>query len=321
MNHTATVLEDTENGWPGQCEDMVKITDLEEGETCQQRCIMTPLCSVWALETTSSQTGAAVCWNGMLGTKCYQTSGVQPVRAQRLQHGTYRVLMSTMGMQIMNLVQSFEATVYNDWEEGAKHCQFECRSYLLCTMWQYSKTYGCWIEDPRKQLVGFPLVTGGDHPSVQKTGSAANDIVAGELIQHNCVGPMSSFPTEAPTEGTSHVQYTFSEGDNSEQPWWVKVLIFIGIVVLIAICATAIYLAWEDYERRQSREGPSFGAFGQGRYNDQHEQAGLLGQFHLPWPQHQQQQHYPQQQSTYHGVPGYQEHPAAHRGSHGGRFF
>ena len=30
-------------------------------------------------------------------------------------------------------------TVFKNWEEGAKHCKLECRSFLLCQFWQYSR--------------------------------------------------------------------------------------------------------------------------------------------------------------------------------------
>ena len=126
----------TEDGWPGRCEGMVKITDLKDGETCQMRCMMSPLCSVWSIESTSDPYGASTCWNGMLGTNCclhrqwdhvglalveapnkvicFVSRGygddenvLTPVRAQRLQHGTYRVLMQVAGVQILGLHNSF----------------------------------------------------------------------------------------------------------------------------------------------------------------------------------------------------------------------
>ena len=43
---------------------------LPGGETCQTRCMLTPLCSVWAIESTTDRYGATTCWHGMLGYNC-----------------------------------------------------------------------------------------------------------------------------------------------------------------------------------------------------------------------------------------------------------
>eukprot|EP00435_Cladocopium_sp_Y103_P047996 s1160_g14.t1 len=199
-NQTAIVLEDTQDGWPGQCDGMVKITNLKGGETCQTRCMLTPLCSVWAIESTTDRYGATTCWHGMLGYNCsYNPTGMRPIRAQRLQHGTYRVLMNSAGVQLLGLHNSFRGTVFKNWEEGAKHCKLECRSFLLCQFWQYSRTYGCFLEMPQRSEVGYPLTTTGPFASVNKNSQAAQDIVAGEMLQHNCIGEMSAIPTAAPS--------------------------------------------------------------------------------------------------------------------------
>eukprot|EP00440_Ansanella_granifera_P046120 gb/GFBE01049949.1/.p1 GENE.gb/GFBE01049949.1/~~gb/GFBE01049949.1/.p1 ORF type:complete len:502 (+),score=84.69 gb/GFBE01049949.1/:1-1506(+) len=339
-NKTAIVLEDTETGWPGQCEDMLKVTDLKDGETCQLRCMMAPLCSVWSVETSSDTSGKPTCWIGMLGTKCYKTTGIKPVRAQRIQHGTYRELITLMGVQVLGLVNTFEATVYPSWEEGAKHCEFECRSFLLCQFWQYSETYGCYIEDPRKHKVTYPFTYGGLTPSATKTSSLASDIVRGGMIQHNCVGPMSPIPAAARDAGVQEIVVPDGYGTAGQSegwPFWINALIFLAVVLCLSVVGAAVWMGIEDNKRRSGRNKGITGAFGQGQSSSRsdYEQAGLLHGMHMPTMQNVHMPHMPniglpwpgqnQGQQSYHGVPGYGDgssgHAAAHQGTHGGRYF
>jgi len=356
LNQTATILEDTETGWSGRCEGLRQITDLTPGETCQIRCMMAPLCSVWMEETSS---GALRCWHGMLGDRCHQLTGaIKPSRAQRLQHGTYRVLANIAGMRLEGLVQTFNTSVYGTWGEGAKHCKFECRSFLACQFWQYSMTKGCYISDPRKGNVHYPLTTGGQSPSVIATSDS--DWVAGEMIQHNCVGPMSPLPTAPPTPGVSQVVVkgfpaaqpnegveipSFQDEEQKDgMPFWMTALIFLAIICCIAVIVGAVVMGYEDHQRRKDRERGVMGAFGGGRFahQDQLEQRSLLQgvamqpmqlappNLSMPWPgpRQQQQPTYQQfpQQPTYQQFPtgpgyGNQElNAAAHSMSRGGRF-
>ncbi|CAE7573933.1 unnamed protein product [Symbiodinium necroappetens] len=290
-NQTAIVLEDTQDGWPGRCEGMVKVTDLKGEETCQLRCMMSPLCSVWSIETTSDASGSPMCWNGMLGTNCYNGNGPTPVRAQRLQHGTYRVLMQTTGVQVLGLHNSFGGTVYKTWEEGAQHCKFECRSFLLCQFWQYSKTYGCYLEIPSEGVVGYPLTTSGPFQSVRLDSEAAADVVAGEMLQHNCVGDMSPLPTAMPTGNEVHLVVPGMESPSTETstqggwPWWVSYLIFIFVVLLLCVVITAVWMGLEDRKKRRAREKNVRGAWdpagGHARGHSA-EQAGFLQNIHMP---------------------------------------
>mmetsp|Transcript_61601 Transcript_61601/g.144409 ORF Transcript_61601/g.144409 Transcript_61601/m.144409 type:complete len:490 (+) Transcript_61601:61-1530(+) len=330
-NQTALVLEDTQDGWPGQCEGMVKVTDLKGEETCQLRCMMSPLCSVWSIETTSDPEGSPTCWNGMLGTNCYTGKGPVPVRAQRLQHGTYRVLMQTTGVQVLGLHTSFGGTVFNTWEEGAEHCKFECRSFLLCQYWQYSKTYGCYLEMPTEGTVGYPLTTSGPFRSVRKDSEAAADVVAGEMLQHNCVGDMSPLPTAMPTPGevklvVPGVGITSSDvvAEKEGWPWWVSYLIFIFVVLVLCVVFTAIWMGLEDRKKRRAREKNVRGAWDAGMGSmgsgQQVEQAGLMHNIHMPqMSNYMPNMHLPfQGQDPYQSVPGYGD-PSAHMHTHGGR--
>jgi len=337
MNKTANILEDTLTGWPGRCEGLKHITDLQVGETCQIRCMMAPLCSVWIEETTTDPSGASRCWNGMLGDKCHQPAGsgtgLIPTRGQRLGHGTYRVLANIAGMQIKGLVQTFDSTVYPDWTEGAKHCKFECRSYLLCQFWQYSRTYGCYIDDPRRGRghVQYPLITGGAEPSVVNSGDV--DWVAGEMIQHNCVGPKSAVPTAAPLAGSvqAPVAALQDKVKEEEQPWWVSGLIFFAVCLCISVIGASVWMGYNDKQKKEKKKAKAAAAAGGSSFSSQQsEEVGLLQStptyhglhlpnFNLPFPGRRQPQ--PQGQPGPSAGRVAELNAAAHRGSHGGRFF
>lgn len=339
-NQTAIVLEDTQDGWPGQCDGLVKITDLKGGETCQTRCMLTPLCSVWAIESTSDRYGATTCWHGMLGYNCsYNPTGMRPIRAQRLQHGTYRVLMNSAGVQLLGLHNSFRGTVFKNWEEGAKHCKLECRSFLLCQFWQYSRTYGCFLEMPQRSEVGYPLTTTGPFASVNKNSQAAQDILAGEMIQHNCIGEMSAIPTAAPSaEETRLVVPGISPGTRAPKgtgwPWWVTFLVLSAVCLCLAVVSAAIWMGLEERRKRGLRQGtrrplwPSHQdpkAHGYSPAAQRHEQSSSFMQnIHMPQMPFQSGFHMPGYQDTHVGSGNGRApnmHPEAHGQSRGGRYF
>jgi len=195
----ATVLEDTAAGWPGRCDNMRRINDLGPAETCQLRCFNSALCGVWAVEN-QSQVGQVTCWHGMNAMNCYNGNGIPPMRAQRIMHGAFRVLMNTMGMQIMNLTRAFDTTGVPTVKDGIRRCRKTCLSYLFCQFWQYSTVWGCWIEDPAASKVAYPLVNDG-HSLIVEVDSA-NSVKAGEYIQHFCADePTVPLPTDSPETG------------------------------------------------------------------------------------------------------------------------
>ncbi|CAK9078614.1 unnamed protein product [Durusdinium trenchii] len=337
-NQTASVLEDTEDGWPGQCDGMVKIVDLRGGETCQTRCMLTPLCSVWAIESSSDAYGAAVCWHGMLGHNCsHNSNGIRPSRAQRLQHGTYRVLMQTVGVQILGLHNSFGGTVYGDWQEGAKHCKLECRSYLLCQYWQYSRVYGCFLEMPQRSAVGYPLTTTGVFRSVNRNSEAARDIVAGEMIQHNCVGEMSAIPTAAPSAGESQLVVpgispeTQPATAGSAWPWWINMVLFAALCLCLSVIGAAVWMGLEERAKRRARHGgnlrqawstpghgqdPKLHGYSPAAQHGQEATSSFMQNIHMPQMPHFQMPGYGSQ-----GPPPPNMHREAHRQTRGGRYF
>lgn len=193
----ARVLEDTADGWPGRCDGMKKILDLEPGETCQMRCFMSALCGVW-MEKNDTNTGMLTCWQALHGTNCYEGTEHRPVWGQRVMHGDVHVLIDTMGAKIMNLTKAFDAFPKSKGgaDEGARHCKNSCMSYLFCQYWQYSDEDGCWVEDPAAQEVPYPLVS--DNISLVQ-GTKDAHATRGEFIQHVCEpGPVVPLPTDAP---------------------------------------------------------------------------------------------------------------------------
>jgi len=316
---------------------MIKITSLKGDETCQTRCMLTPLCSVWAIESTTDQYGATTCWHGMLGYNCsYNPNGMRPSRAQRLQHGTYRVLMSIAGVELMGLYNSFGGTVFKSWKEGAKHCKLECRSFLLCQFWQYSRTYGCFLEMPQKSSVGYPLTTTGVFRTVSKTSAAAQDVVAGEMIQHNCIGEMSVIPTAAPSAGdTRLVVPGISPGTpakGSSWPWWVNFLILTMLCLCLSVVGAAIWMGLEERRKRRARQGnmkqiwstghtqdPKAHGYSQASQHHDHS-AGFMQNIHMPQMPFQSGFHMPGYGGS-HGASSAPMHADAHRHTRGGRYF
>jgi len=168
----------------------MKITNLRPDETCQSRCFRSPLCGVWAVENSTAANAEMTCWQGMFGQNCYDTSnGLNPppgayFRAQRVMHGSVRVLTNIAHMQIMNLTQAFGISHHSDEKEGAEACRLTCISYLLCQYWQYSDVYGCYVESPFHHSVAYPLVNNGI--GLSTTSYRATTFKVGEYIQHTC---------------------------------------------------------------------------------------------------------------------------------------
>merc|ERR1711879_735166 len=112
----------------------MKITNLAPKETCQSRCFGSPLCGVWAEENSMSGDGTLTCWQGMFGQNCYDSAnGLSPpagayFRAQRVMHGTFRVLANIASMQVTNLTRAFGVDMHPNWNEGAKACRETCLS-------------------------------------------------------------------------------------------------------------------------------------------------------------------------------------------------
>lgn len=178
----ATVLEDTHDGWPGKCEQLQHQVGLGSA-SCMQRCRQRPDCGVW--QTVVDVAGDWQCWQGGMGASCYGRPGFFPVAGQRLLHGSYRVLRSLEGVQILGLVNIFQPTAFDKWEAAGARCRLSCVADLYCQYWTYSTIYGCWAEDPSTFKVAHPLTK----DNAVKSGHFAISVVAGEYIQHLCASP------------------------------------------------------------------------------------------------------------------------------------
>lgn len=194
---SVTILEDTNSGWHGGCLGLVETTMADES-TCEESCLMDPLCAVWSevLENTSD----SQCWQGVMGNGCLNTANPGASRAQRIMHGSYRVLKTLVGMQVNGLELMFDTTTVTPETEAIKHCRYYCIGSLACQYWQYSNTSGCWVENPtdgETYRVAYPLTTANTN-----VGDAASDsMVAGEYVQHLCSSEAT--PAPAPVVATA----------------------------------------------------------------------------------------------------------------------
>jgi len=140
-------------------------------------------------------TATPECWQGSMGSNCYHRPGFSAARAQRIMHGTYRVLKDLKGVRVMSMSPIFPPTLFPNSTEAAAHCRLYCISALTCQWWQYSLVGGCYAEDVSKAKVAYPLTT--DDSQSQTDTDLAEAIVAGEYIQHYCGGDAPSAGTEA----------------------------------------------------------------------------------------------------------------------------
>jgi len=266
-NKTVTVLEDTANGWPGRCKGLIQVS-LQPRETCQSRCFNSPLCGVWALENRT--TGVPTCWHGVVGQNCFDVSdGLDPMRAQMVMHGGFRVLMNTMEMNINNLTKIFDVITFQSWQDGAAACRKSCLSLLLCQYWQYSEVYGCSIEHSSVDTVKYPLVNNGI--DMQTGTDVASTVRAGEYIQHICPkGQWTPLPLDQPTanggsaapaawqpvpaqEGGQGRSPALSQKEDESFPMWGVLLIVLALALCASVIGAAVWMSMIDAERKSSR--------------------------------------------------------------------
>lgn len=171
------VLEDTTDGWPGKCRGLVEIKGVN-GTDCGRDCRSNPSCQSWQNTVYYS------CWQG-LGKDCFVRSNFVPRSAQRLQHGSIRVLKDLTGYQIKGLTKGFDNAegFFQKQEDAIVFCKNMCYSDIRCQYWLYAPNYGCYLEDASQEDgPPYPLTV---HSAMRDTGYA-KDCVAGEYIQHYC---------------------------------------------------------------------------------------------------------------------------------------
>jgi len=173
------VLADVKTGWPGKCLGLV-MNDVATMTACAETCAQNPVCSVWQFTDNK-------CWHSEESASpsrnCEDREGDSLVvdGAQRLQHGSIRVIMDISSVQIKNL---YNLGVFHgdDSEDGSARCRRWCYSYVYCQYWQYGEN-GCWVEAPPGSAAEYPLTTA--------TGASRDTVFArtlrvGEYIQHFC---------------------------------------------------------------------------------------------------------------------------------------
>mmetsp|Transcript_52414 Transcript_52414/g.93945 ORF Transcript_52414/g.93945 Transcript_52414/m.93945 type:complete len:681 (-) Transcript_52414:106-2148(-) len=186
--NVVTVLDDTSAGWPGLCRQLVEMKGVN-GTDCEANCRANPLCPSWQNSVYFS------CWQG-LGYDCFVRNNFMVRGAQRLQHGSVRVLMNLTGWQIIGLYKAFDnaAGYFPNVEDAIKLCKHVCYSDIKCQYWTYAPNFGCWVEDATQEYgPNWPLTT----DSATRTTDDALDTVAGEYIQHFC--PEGETGTITPT--------------------------------------------------------------------------------------------------------------------------
>jgi hypothetical protein len=128
------------------------------------------------------------CWHGE-GVDCFHGGDIVPTYGARVMHGEVRVLADLKGVQILGLQPAFDAYYFiNQSHDAVDACRNHCYSNAECEYWQYSKSKGCWTENPDlvkwTGLVEFPITT---RSWLRDTDFAAS-VIAGEYIQHICKG-------------------------------------------------------------------------------------------------------------------------------------
>eukprot|EP00928_Gymnodinium_smaydae_P011910 TRINITY_DN14354_c0_g1_i1.p1 TRINITY_DN14354_c0_g1~~TRINITY_DN14354_c0_g1_i1.p1 ORF type:complete len:471 (-),score=84.53 TRINITY_DN14354_c0_g1_i1:77-1489(-) len=186
-----TTLEDSDAGWPGVCTGLYEVR-LKYGQDCRTECVKQTWCSVYVVVNNSAQT----CWHGE-GVNCYQRENFPGVvRAQRVMHGEVRVLANITGVQVFGLRRAFDQNFFVDQqEEAVKACRNDCYSNIECQYWQYSRMFGCYVENPNLKddryldnSISAGVVPYPPSKKYWKPSRWGFSFIAGEYIQHVCPG-------------------------------------------------------------------------------------------------------------------------------------
>mmetsp|Transcript_55299 Transcript_55299/g.157412 ORF Transcript_55299/g.157412 Transcript_55299/m.157412 type:complete len:753 (-) Transcript_55299:189-2447(-) len=196
-------LQDTKDGWPGVCSGLEQVP-VSFNMSCEESCRKNASCASWQIGTEGN------CWQGV-GENCFVRPGFTPGGAQRLQHGTVRVLMQLKGWQIVGLAKVFDNgdAYFTDADDAISACQKTCYSDIECQYWQYAPQFGCFVEMPRAGFrPAYPLTLTGAF----RNTPFALDCVAGEFVQHSCARANTLEVPEPPvpavvTSGCAKVGY------------------------------------------------------------------------------------------------------------------
>jgi len=169
------VLEDRQTGWQGTCLGLdMKVPPANR--SCALDCGLNASCSSWQELQVN---GAKQCWQG-LGHDCYAYPGARVILgAQRLLHGSYRVLMDVTGYYVPELLQIFPASRFVERAESVKNCNHTCLSLITCQVWTFSTASGCMIDTGQ---LPYPITT----KVFNTEAPEATGVVSGEYILRMC---------------------------------------------------------------------------------------------------------------------------------------
>eukprot|EP00428_Durinskia_dybowskii_P041498 CAMPEP_0170278176 /NCGR_PEP_ID=MMETSP0116_2-20130129/39089_1 /TAXON_ID=400756 /ORGANISM="Durinskia baltica, Strain CSIRO CS-38" /LENGTH=543 /DNA_ID=CAMNT_0010529481 /DNA_START=95 /DNA_END=1722 /DNA_ORIENTATION=+ len=178
-----TILDDHDT--VGSCLGLEPV-ELPTNDTCEVNCAANIMCPSFQEVSTLANgkvSGGRECWQG-LGENCWIPRGdFGQVAAKRFMHGHYRVLANIGKAQVFGLSRVSATESMNlSTVDAIRYCNHSCLSLLTCQFWQFSTKYGCWIEDPMRQKVPYPLTR---HLFANNTDFAPT-AVAGQYIQRLC---------------------------------------------------------------------------------------------------------------------------------------
>jgi hypothetical protein len=213
------VLYDHEEGWPGKCQGLMTVQT--NGVSCKDSCERNEACPVWQESWQGSQ---KVCMQGR-GRDCpgqRASNKVNVIGAQRIQHGSVRVLKSLKGTEVKNLRQDFDAKYYRMSRDAIRACKGMCYSDIECAYWVFSETDGCFVEDPPMHKVPYPLT----QKDVNMNSAFAKSVIAGEYILHRCPENDGTFTAEDEDAKFTMLPWEWNwfafhwPWDEGGWPWW-----------------------------------------------------------------------------------------------------
>jgi len=178
--NTSKELLSSKTGWPGKCEGLKLIFGgglPGEVDSCRGGCAVDPDCGVWQVDALG------VCRHGV-GFQCITTWGsaaglwnIKQVKAAGMyQHGRVEVLVPDLsGKEVRGLGQAEKPS--SPLDSAIANCRGICYSDMACTVWQYGRHSGCFVEHTK---LGFRA----KWPPVKDT-DRARDVIAGEKIAHH----------------------------------------------------------------------------------------------------------------------------------------
>lgn len=214
--HPQTLKSHLNDGWPGQCNELVKEPAATTADLCRQHCANRGACSTWQFneDSTNGRTEADQgCWLGQ-GIDCWGRGGsdsLEIIDAERMQQGTVTVLDSNfndMWLEGVDLRESgagaMQAAQDNELDL-IDRCRKQCYSDIYCRAWQYHIQVGCVRESQSHQL-STPLTT-LNYVSAASLNRNFNP-TEGEFIKHVC--PPGDAVVQTPSESWSTMTIVLS---------------------------------------------------------------------------------------------------------------